>query len=243
MKLASSALVLGALTATSLAGAQPPEEHPTLYPPARGYTMPEREQPTARKVIPAAENAVELTIGSGYTQGFGSLKSGVGMPSVATGGLGIDLGVGYRIDPRWSVSWAGEYQELTPERAGSGARGFTTSIAAQYHFSPVSRVDPWVEIGAGYRFLWEDPSIGPTLLSHGWQLARVRAGLDLRADAHVAFGPMIGADATMFLFQDGDDLPTYISDPRLSTFIFAGVQGRFDIGGSTTTSGRSVAKR
>lgn len=243
MKLASSALALGAtLTATSLAGAQPPESQPTLYPPAPGYTVPEPEQPTTRKVIPAAQNALELSVGSGYAQGFGSLKSGVGMPSVATGGLGIDLGVGYRIDPGWAVLWSGQYQELTPERTG-GARGFTMSIAAQYHFAPVKRVDPWVEAGAGYRFLWEDPSVGPTLLSHGWQLARVRAGIDLRADEHVAFGPVVGADATMFLFQDGPDVSTYISDPRLSTFIFAGVQGRFDIGGSTSATTPTVSRR
>lgn len=243
MKLASSVAVLGAaLTTTWLARAQPPESQPALYPPTPVYTVPSSEEPVSRKVIPAASNAFELSVGTGYTQGFGSLKSGVGLPSVATAGLGIDLGIGYRIDPHWGVLWSGQYQELIAERTAA-ARGFTTSIAAQYHFAPTNRVDPWLEAGAGYRLFWEDPSIGATLLTHGWQLARVRAGIDLRADSHVAFGPMVGADATLFLFQDAPDVSTYISDPRLSTFVFAGVQGRFDIGGTSSSSPSTISRR
>lgn len=242
MKPASCIAALGAaMTATALAGAQPPESQPSTYQPQPLYPVPSAEE-ASRGPIPAARNAFEITVGSGYTQGFGMLKSGVGLPSVATAGLGIDLGLGYRIDPSWAVLWSGEYQELVAERANA-VRGFTTSLAGQYHFRPAQRVDPWVEVGAGYRFLWENPSFGPTILSHGWQLARVRAGVDLRADEHVAFGPYVGADATMFLFQDGGDVATTISDPRLSTFIFAGVQGRFDVGGSTRASRAAASAR
>lgn len=242
MKLASSVAALGAtLTATWLAQAQPPETTTTTT--TTTTTMSTAEEPSAR-VPPAPRNALELSAGAGYTQGVGSLRSGVGMPSVATAGYGLDLGVGYRIDPSWALLLSGQYQEFNAERADA-ARGFSMSVAGQYHFAPTRRLDPWIEAGAGWRFLWEAPSVGPTLMSHGIQLARVRAGLDIRGDAHTAFGPMIGADANLFLYQDvlAGQPSTTIGDPRVSTFLYAGVQGRFDIGNKTSSSSRTVSRR
>jgi len=237
MKLTLALAAFGAASVTTgLVAAQPPDTSYT----APNYSTP-REEPVGTKALPAPSNALEITAATGYTQGFGSLKGGLGMPSVATAGLGLDLGVGYRADPHWAVLWAGQYQEFTAERTAA-ARGFSTSLAAQYHFVPSRPVDPWIEGGAGYRFLWENPSLGPTILSHGIQLGRVRGGVDFRADKNVAFGPMVGADATMFLFQDAPNLGTAIDEPRLSTFVYAGVQGRFDVGGNETPT-RTVSKR
>lgn len=227
MKRASCVAAIAAtLTATCIAQAQPPTA----------------ETPTARRPIGAPSKAFELSVAGGYTQGFGNLKSGVGLPSVALGGMGLDLGAGYRINPRWAILGAGQYQELTAERAAA-TRGFTVSVAAQYHFSPARQLDPWLEAGSGYRFFWENPSIGPTVLSHGWQIARVRFGVDFRTDEQIAFGPVVGADATMFMFENAPDTPTGIGEPRLSTFIYAGLQGRFDFGGKTSSTVSTVSKR
>lgn len=227
MKIALSFVTLSlCATAAGVALAQPPEAVPYYVP----YERP------AERSLEAPRNALELSVGTGYSQGFGNLKSGVGMPSVVTPGAGLTLGVGYRVDPSWAVLWSGEYMELTAERTTT-ARSFTTGLALQYHLAPMQRVDPWVEVGAGYRFLVEDNSVGPNLLTHGFQLGRVRAGLDFRIADAVALGPMIGADATLFIFQDFPNLQTNISDPTISTFIFAGLQGRFDIGQSTKSYG------
>lgn len=204
--------------------------------------QPVAERPARETTMAPPQNALELSLGTGYTQGFGSLQSGVGMPSVATYGLGVDLGIGYRVNPRWGVLWSGQYQDLTSERADA-ARAFTSSLAAQFHYAPEARLDPWLEVGAGYRFLWEDPGAAPTLLTHGIELARVRLGLDYRADGAVAIGPVIGADATMFLFQNVGSTEGSIADPRLSTFVFAGVQGRLDIGGRASPTPRTTAGR
>jgi hypothetical protein len=234
------------LTATAVAGAQPPDTSSSPY-----YQQPMSPMPTASPEqrtweegrLSAPTNALELSVGTGYTQGFGSLQSGVGMPSVASPGIGVDVGVGYRINPKFAVLVAGQYQELTAERA-TGARGLTGSLAAQYHFAPLQRLDPWVEVGTGYRMLWETQNIGPTLLTHGFQLARVRVGVDFRAGEQVAIGPMIGADANLFLFQDIPGAQTNISDPTVNTFVFAGLQGRFDVGGGKTSGPPpTIAKR
>jgi outer membrane protein W len=240
MKLTLSVAALGAsLSAAGFARAQPPEVMPSTsleYPPTT-------ERLTGGRRLAAPQNALELSVGTGYTQGFGSLSSGVGMPSVVSPGISADVGVGYRIDPKWAVLWSGSYQDLNAERTAT-AHGFTTSLALQYHLAPMNRLDPWVELGAGYRILVEDPKTGPSLVTHGVQLARVRVGLDFRAGEAVALGPVIGADATLFLFQDFPSVQTNIADPRVSTFVFAGLQGRFDIGGSTRSSAvASVAKR
>jgi len=239
VKIAVSLVALGALTLpiAGVARAQPPDTQPAPYPPPTQtspyYVGAEPVQTTAN-IVPAPKNAFELQVGTGYTQGFGNLRSGTGLPSVVTPGVAFDLGLGYRIDPHWEVGWQGEFAELTAERTNT-ARAFTTGIAVQYHLNPMRKTDPWVEAGAGYRVLIEDSTVGPNLYTHGFQLARLRAGLDFRVDKAVALGPMIGADLTMFLFQDFPNVQTNISDPTVSTFVFAGLQGRFDIGGKTTT--------
>jgi len=188
--------------------------------------------------VPAPARALELSVATGYTQGFGSLQRGVGLPSVARAGIGAELGVGYRIDPHWGVSAIGQYQELRSERADA-ARGMTGTLAVQYHMAPSVRVDPWVELGTGYRVLWEPLPDRDTLVNHGLQLARLRVGLDLR-DENIAIAPVIGADITTFLWQDAGTVDA-LSDPRVSTFVFAGIQGRLDVGGTKTSTVRTTS--
>ena len=199
---------------------------------ANAQQAPTGEKAYLQQSVPSVENAFELTVGTGYTQGFGMLQSGVGMPSVAKAGLGIDLGVGYRVAPRWSLTIGGQYQELDAQRA-TGARGVAMAFSAAYHIDPNVRLDPWVELGGGYRMLWETTSVAnaPSLLTHGLELARARIGFDVRVSPEVAISPVIGADATVFLWQDATT-NSAISSPTVSTFIFGGLQGRMDIGGT-----------
>lgn len=242
-RLALSVVVaLDALScATNVARAQALGEAPSTSSYSLGAETPSLESLGKRRLA-APSRAFEVSVGTGYVQGFGNLESGVGLPSVATPGVGVDLGLGYRIDPRWAVLWSGGTNELTSERA-EAARGVTTSLALQYHVAPLQRLDPWVELGGGLRFLWEDVNVGPTQLTYGFQLARVRAGLDLRASEEAAIGPVLGADATLFLFHDFPGEETLIGDPRLSAFVFAGLQGRFDVGGSTRSTSPALSIR
>lgn len=190
--------------------------------------------------VPAPSQAFELTVGTGYTQPFGMLRSGVGMPSVAKAGIGVDVAAGYRIDPHWGVSIGGQYQELTPEQVDA-TRGASATLAAQYHLAPTIRLDPWIELGVGYRGLWAVPQNAPIALNHGFQLARARVGFDVRVSEDIALAPVIGADLTTFLWEDVGGTNRAVPDPAVSTFVFAGVQGRVDMGGTkvgqtTTTS-------
>lgn len=191
--------------------------------------------------VPAPAQAFELTVGTGYTQPFGMLRSGVGMPSVAKAGIGVEVSGGYRIDPHWGISLGGQYQELTPEVLDA-TRGVSATLAVQYHIVPMTRLDPWLELGSGYRALWAVPGNNlPIAMNHGVQLARARLGFDVRLSPDVALAPVIGADVTTFLWENVGGSNTAISDPTLSTFVFAGVQGRVDVGGTKVGSASTTS--
>ena len=254
MRLASCVAVFAAASSASwLARAQPPDSQhapppPPIYTPPPSYVpaptyyvVPGAEKPAPGRLA-APRNALELTVGTGYTQGFGNLTRGVGLPSVVSAGVGFDFGVGYRFNEHWAVRWAWQFQDFTAERTDA-AGGFMSSVSAQYHFAPTRRVDPWLELGVGYRYLWESLDFGPIVQTHGVQLVHVNVGLDFRPDEQIALGPVIGADATMFRWQDRPGYSIYLADPQVSTFVYAGIQGRFDIGGSTTSTNARYATR
>src|SRR6185369_15299919 len=115
------------------------------------------------------------------------LQEGVSMTRVATPGIAVNAGIGYRFNPHWQIGLIGEYQELAAQRS-SGARGMVFSVGAQYHFAPYVRSDPWIGIGSGYRMLWEENLArdGSSLLTHGAQLAKLTAGFDVRVAPDVA---------------------------------------------------------
>ena len=196
--------------------------------PARAQNAVTAEQPEAG-LLAAPTRALEIVVGTGYTQGFGELQKGVNLRDVATPGISVDLGVGYRLDPHWQIGVVGAYQQFDAQRA-SGARGMTAALDVAYHVLPYSRFDPWVQFATGYRALWETNATTPDVLTQGLELGKLTAGLDLRASRDVAISPVLGADLTLPLWQGASgSSTTAISDPRPSVYLFAGVQARFDI--------------
>jgi hypothetical protein len=183
----------------------------------------------------APHQATELNIELGYTQGFGSVgtaqKGKLG--DVAGAGVGVGLGVGYRATPHASVGFSGQFQEFNAGSSKGKARGATMGVEASYHMLPFNYLDPWAAGGVGYRLLWDLPE-GPNndRLLHGVELAKLKIGLDVRASKDIALGPVVGADLSMFLFNNPEGpAGNAMLTPRVSTFVYGGLQGRFDIGG------------
>jgi hypothetical protein len=226
------AVVALAATLTADAFAQPQQT-------ANTYAQPQQPEKRSWFTAPlvAPSRALEITIGTGYTQGLGMIRGNTSLPSVSSTGVGVDLGIRARTSPHFSIGLVGQYYELLGERSEAVPvlpilRGATGGFAATYHFAPNVHFDPWLELGGGYRLLWLEEPGSPTVLSHGLQLARARFGTDFRIIPQFAIGPVVGADVNMFLWQNTGP-STAINDVRVNTFVFAGIQGRMDFFGTT----------
>jgi hypothetical protein len=188
-----------------------------------------------RAPLRAPSKALELGVQAGYTQGFGSVTSDPRVGAGAGGTVGVSLDD--RVEPHWSVGLGGQYQ-------GYGARGTLANSTtlrgaiaeahATYHFLPYDRLDPHLTVGAGYRLFVESPAgNAPSTLTHGLDLGKVEVGLDVRPSEGVAISPVIGADVNLFVVRTGGGVEAATAGNKtLNTFVFAGVKGRFDIGGT-----------
>jgi hypothetical protein len=83
---------------------------------------------------------------------------------------------------------------------------------------------------------------GPTTLVHGFELGDLKVGLDLRLNEGIAVSPMIGADVNLFLWEDSNGVNRALSKGAVATFVFAGIQGRFDAGSTSTGYTTTTAK-
>lgn len=188
-----------------------------------------------RGTVRAPANAFEIQLGTGYTQGFGpriAARGDAPAVSMTRGGLGATLGLAYRASPSASVGVVGSYS-MQDAAGGATLRSATAGLDATYHANPFQRFDPFVSVGAGYRMTWDHPGgkIADTF-SHGFQLARAAVGLDLRLSKDISIAPIVGGDVNMFLWRSMKGEPTEtIRNPKVNGYLFAGVSGRFDLGG------------
>lgn len=193
--------------------------------------------------VDAPNGALELGIEAGYVQGFGTLDRGRGvdLAEATDEGVGAALNFGWRVHPHAAVLMYGGFQQFRGDdilgdgSGGTDVRGLTTGVMGSFHFGPHERIDPFVNAGTGYRMLWTLPAGGGNdVLTHGFQLARLDVGFDVRVSESVALGPVVGGDLTYFVWNnpEGPTGNVVIDDRRVHTFFRAGLQGRFDIGGS-----------
>lgn len=187
--------------------------------------------------VAAPGPAVEIKVGTGYTQGFGMMATGRSIPDVAGAGVGVSAEVDYRLSPLWSLGGEAQLQALAAEQSQS-ARGFATNFGATYHFAPRVRGDPWLRFAAGYRFVWENNPTGTSGVSvvrHGFEPLAAKIGYDVRVSEDIALGPVVGADLNVFLWEDpSNGSARALPAAEVGTFVYAGLQGRFDIGGVRT---------
>jgi hypothetical protein len=202
----------------------------------------------AEGVAPA--NAFELSIGQGLTQGFGQAgEEGTDLRDLGGLGPSLQLGLGYRIDPRFMVGGYLEGARFSgSDSLPDGTHSYTAAVGVQgqYHFRPFSKLDPWVGVGTGFRSYWVDRPDAPHRTLHGWEIARLRVGVDYRLGPSTSMGPMLGGSLSTFTVTErpNSSAPETIEDPGLSGFLFAGFQGRFDIGGErVSATPKQVASR
>jgi hypothetical protein len=225
MGIAAAASVVALMTATTTALAQESSE--------RGY-------PYLRQHVRAPANTFEVGVDTGYVQGFGPLAGTRRIGDIEGPGANIGLSLGWRATPLVSVSWRGTVEQYAQrgEPSGTSVRGLTTSIQTDFHLAPFMRLDPWVGIGTGYRRIMISPPGMPGGVLQGLEFAKLQAGFDLRPREDISIGPMVGADLDLFISDRpiGTTATTSIPDKRFSTYVYAGVKGRFDVLGSRRAS-------
>ena len=196
----------------------------------------------------APKQATEIGVEGGYTQPFGTLTTGRSISDIAKSGGGVGLTYAYRIDPHWSIGVTGQFHESVASSdlgPHASVRGIATGIIATYHFLPFRTIDPYASLGTGYRFLWVVPrGANDNDMVHGLELGRALGGVDFRVSKDVAMGPLVGADVNLFLWDhlQSTGANQEITDVHPTTFLFAGVGGRFDIGGERVPERQHVAR-
>jgi hypothetical protein len=199
-----------------------------------------------RAPVPAPSRAFELQLSAGYTQGFGNIFPNHAINDVAGAGLGITAALGYRYTPRVSFEVEGQYQAYSSENFGT-SQGVDLNLGVTLHGTPYHRADPWLRLATGYRWLWlsnavPGPFVEGTFTDNigfsGWDVINARLGLDVRSTAGVAWAPFIGANLQTFIWANS----TALSTVQWGTFLYAGLQARFDAGGSraSTASARGA---
>jgi hypothetical protein len=212
----------------------------SLFIPAIAVAQPESPDTTTGfdHHVPAVKNAFEIGVATGYTQGGGKLGGNMGsLEDVSGPGGVVEVDLGYRVLPYLSLGAYGtfsKYQHGDSVDSNTDVLGATAGLQGVVHFRPDTSIDPWVSLGTGWKGLWLDPSSGKTTSLQGLELARLQLGVDYRVSKDVAIAPVIGGSLSMFISQDSamtTDL-TEITDKKVNFTGFAGLAGRFDIGGS-----------
>jgi hypothetical protein len=221
----ATALLFSTLLATNVAGAQERDQGARLG--------------AASDALAPATHDVEITIGTGYAQGFGKVASGgAKLTDSAQAGGGVELGVGYRVTSHLMLGVYGSGSMFSrADQVDSSTNLYSASagIQAAWHFLPAYQTfDPWVSIGTGWRGFWINSNAGTSSLQ-GMDLGRLQVGVDYRLNDAISISPVASATLTSFFTQSqaGESGFSNISSPTVSTFLFAGLQGRFDIATSS----------
>jgi hypothetical protein len=187
--------------------------------------------------VAAPSNALEIGVATGYTQGVGPVGgSEQHVEDLSKGGGAIELDAMYRINPTFAVGAYGSFSKYATGDHISDQNdilGATAGIQAAAHLRPERSVDPWVSLGAGWRGLWVSPDSGKNTSLQGLELARLQVGVDYRVNQDVSIAPVISGSLNMFVSEDSPMTTKYteISDKKANFIGFAGLAGRFDIGG------------
>lgn len=203
--------------------------------------------------VGAPSKAWEIEVGSGYNVGFGRLAENRDLRQEQGGGASLELGFGYRLNPNlmFGVYGTGATYDMRGNTldpngvvtANNGnVYGTTGGVQAQWHMLPYDRLDPFIGLGVGWRGQFIVPNAGPTVARHGLDFARLRAGVDIKFSPDFAIAPVLGANFSVLLTEDVPGAGfTNIADPRVNVFMFGGVMGRFDVGGTRSVPAERVA--
>src|SRR5947209_2774237 len=149
----------------------------------------------------AAPTGPEIGLRVGYTVPFGDVAGdGTGgslaMKDSFSGGVPLQIDLGYRFTPAVSAGVYGGYGFLIPtncpDTSECSGHNFRLGIGLQFHLAPEAGLDPWIGVGAGYEWLnLKVSSQGQSqdLDVRGFEFGHVDLGADFAVAPGFKFGP------------------------------------------------------
>jgi hypothetical protein len=188
--------------------------------------------------VPAVDHAFEVGVATGFAMGFGKVGNNMDtLEQISEGGGSVELDLGYRFTPNLSAGVYGTFSVFNSEhhtKTAFDVVSTTAGLQATWHVRPAQHIDPWINVGAGWKAMWFDLSGDSAATAlQGIELARLQVGIDTRLSRTVAIAPVLGGSASMFLGQ-GTAMTSMseIRDKEVNFTGFAGVAGRFDLAGA-----------
>jgi hypothetical protein len=193
-----------------------------------------QEVPSSTVSAGARANALELGVGAGFTDGWGTLDTSYVRNTRVTGaGAAIELDPSWRVLPVLAIGVYGFGAQLSESAAlpsGGDVMQAGAGIQGTVHLVPkAAHLDPWISLGSGWRGQWIAFQAGVATAQNGWEFIRARAGVDSRITPGLALGPVIGASLSRYYIQELVGGPwTGVPDPGLNVYVFAGVRATLD---------------
>ena len=167
-----------------------------------------------------AESGFEIAFRSGVLIPVGNLSSGSKLKDAFGLQFPLWVDLGYRWD-KYFVGAYGQYAfglvggqvDCGPATCSAGA--FRAGFELQMHPNGRGSVDPWLGIGFGYEWdmVHESMFNGATYVTgsvtvHGWDIARIGAGVDFALTRGLHIGPFVEATVSEFV-KAGVSFPNY----------------------------------
>jgi len=193
---------------------------------------PQGNKAVYRRRVQVERGALEVQLSGGYQQGVGSIGGEFGshVQDVAGVGAGADIGVGYRLSPRWMIGGYANGAWYTGKNDTTSLHSYTIGAQGQLHLRARRAIDPWIGIGVGYRTFSFTPGGQSTSTHQAIELPRFLLGVDYRVSYLFSVGPFLGAGISLFLDEPRPGHPEWTSS-TIASFISLGVSARFDLFG------------
>jgi hypothetical protein len=208
-----------------------------------------------QRQMAAPSRAFEIGVAGLYNQGWGNLTDAVSplaavgrrVQDVSGAGVGAEIDLGYRFMPQMAAGVFAQGSEFNRDdrlASGTNVRTLTAGLQGSWFFRPYRTINPWVGLGSAYRGHWIVPDVGGITQHHGWQIARLQVGVDMRASREISIGPYVGGSVDVFFSEKLPNQPSRNLDgPPVAGFFGAGLQGRFDLGGNYIAPASSATAR
>jgi hypothetical protein len=184
---------------------------------------------------------VEVTLYTGVALPFGAVdaQSGDNLDRTVSGAIPIGAQIGYYLGTAWLLAADGSYAPayaaatLRDDCSADGLKCttdlFRVGLLTQVHAATGGRLDPWMGLGSEFERLQVHAG-ADTLALSGWEFLRLDAGLDIRTDTAIKFGPFVSWSMGAYVAESATgERPQSLGYHELHEWFTVGVRAVIDV--------------